>query len=348
MSVADRSRVAARVVPTGNRALEESFISPVTRRPLARAGAGQTLMTDDGSERFPILAGDVPDLRPGAVALPEEEMAAVDSRMEQLWERGERDPEPPRVITLATARAARGFWRTVARTESAAYARWWLRGRRPYTQADSMAIYREVTDTYPNALRRLVWVTTGRSVGTAPIETFKRLSLEPILELMRAEGLRSVLDFGCGWGANTILLCQQAPAAQVWSFDASPYRVLSARYNLERLKLAPYRLFVADGSRLPLPDGSVDLVFTTHVLEQMAEVLPAALAEIHRVARRFAVHVEPGTRFARWPHRLRVRRLGYPRDIAERARTLGWTVREHRPAEPGWGKAPGELIVLAR
>jgi SAM-dependent methyltransferase len=165
---------------------------------------------------------------------------------------------------------------------------------------------------------------------------------------MRAEGLRSVLDFGCGWGANTILLRQQAPDAQVWSFDASPYRVLSARYNLERLKLAPYRLFVADGSRLPLPDGSVDLVFTTHVLEQMAEVLPAALAEIHRVARRFAVHVEPGTRFARWPHRLRVRRLGYPRDIVERSRALGWTVREHRPAEPGWGKAPGELIVLAR
>lgn len=348
MRVVDRSRAEARTVPAGNRVLEGTFISPVTRRPLVRAAAGHDLVTEDEAERFPILAGDVPDLRPGAVALTGEEMAAVDARLDQLWENGDRGPEPPRTITPANARAARGFWRTVARAESSAYARWWLRGRRPYTQADSMAIYREVTDTYPNALRRRVWVTMGRSVGTAPIETFKRLSLEPILDLMRAEGLRSVLDFGCGWGANTILLRQQAPNAQVWSFDASPYRVLSARYNLERLKLAPYRLFVADGSRLPLPDGSIDLVFTTHVLEQMAEVLPAALAEIHRVARRFAVHVEPGTRFARWPHRLRVRRLGYPRDIVERSQALGWTVREHRPAEPGWGKAPGELIVLAR
>lgn len=344
----DRSRADARTVPSGNRALDGVFISPVTRRPLARAAEGHVLVSEDGAERFPIIVRDVPDLRPGAVALTAEEVAAVDARLDQLWESGERGPEASREIVPANARATRGFWRTVARAESAAYARWWLRGRRPYTQADSMAIYREVTDTYPNALRRRVWVTTGRSVGTASIETFKRLSLAPILELMRAEGLRSVLDFGCGWGANTILLRQQAPDAQVWSFDASPYRVLSARYNLERLKLAPYRLFVADGSRLPLPDGSVDLVFTTHVLEQMAEVLPAALAEIHRVARRFAVHVEPGTRFARWPHRLRVRRLGYPRDIAERARALGWTVREHRPAEPGWGKAPGELIVLAR
>ncbi len=345
MSVSERPRAAARPA-AGNRALEASFVSPVTRRPLSRAGA--ELLSDDGVERFPILAGDVPDLRPGARPLSADEVGAVTARLDELWEAGERGPESPRAIAPADPAARRRFWRAVARAESAAYARWWLGGRRPYTQADSMAVYREVTDTYPNALRRRVWVTTGDSVGTAPIETFKRLSLAPIVSLMRAEGVRSVLDFGCGWGANSILLRQECPEAEVWSFDASPYRVLSARYNLERLGLGPYRLFVADGSRLPLPDGAVDLVFTTHVLEQMAEVLPQALAEIRRVARRFAVHVEPGTRFARWPHRLRVRRLGYPRDIAERARALGWTVREHRPAVPGWGKAPGELIVLAR
>jgi SAM-dependent methyltransferase len=348
MSVTDRPGAAARLVRAGNRALDGTFVSPVTRRPIARAAGGTWLATEDGTERYPVLAGDVPDLRPGAVALPAEEVEAVEARLDHLWEHGARGPEAAPAVAPAGPREARGFWRAVARAEAAAYARWWLRGRPAYTQADSMSVYREVTDTYPNARRRRVWVTTGASVGTAPLETFKRLTLEPVLALMRAEGLRSVLDFGCGWGVNTILLRQQAPDAQVWSFDASPYRVLSARYNLERLGLAPYRLFVADGSRLPLPDASVDLVFTTHVLEQMAEVLPGALAEIRRVARRFAVHVEPGTRFARWPHRLRVRRLGYPADIAERARALGWTIREHRPAEPGWGKAPGELIVLAR
>jgi SAM-dependent methyltransferase len=348
MSVTDRPAKTPRLLPAGNRALDGTFVSPVTRRPLARAAAGPLLTTEDGRERYPILPGDVPDLRPGAVAVPVDEVEAVEARLDHLWEHAARGPEAVPVIAPASPREARGFWRAVARAEAAAYARWWLRGCPSYTQADSMAVYREVTDTYPNARRRRVWVTTGASVGTAPLETFKRLSLEPVLALMRAEGLRSVLDFGCGWGANTILLRQEAPDVEVWSFDASPYRVLSARYNLERLKLGPYRLFVADGSRLPLPDGSVDLVFTMHVLEQMAEVLPAALAEIRRVARRFAVHVEPGTTFARWPHRLRVRRLGYPRDIVARSRALGWTVREHRPAEPGWGKAPGELIVLAR
>jgi SAM-dependent methyltransferase len=338
----------ARPLPGANRALEGAFVSPVTRRPLALAAAEPALVTDDGAERFPLLSGDVPDLRPGAVALGAEEVVRVQVRLDELWASGERGPEPARVVTPAGPRETRAFWRAMARAETAAYARWWLAGRRPYTQADSMALYREITDTYPNALRRQVSVVTGGSIATAPLETFKRLSLAPILELMRAEGVRSVLDFGCGWGANTILLGQQRPDTTVWSFDASPYRVLSTRYNLERLGLAPYRLFVADGSRLPLPDGAVDLVFTTHVLEQMSEVLPSALEEIRRVARRFAVHVEPAWRDARWPHRLRMLRLGYPRDIAERSVALGWRLRERRAMNPAWGKTPGELIVLER
>jgi SAM-dependent methyltransferase len=166
-------------------------------------------------------------------------------------------------------------------------------------------------------------VLTGHGVATVPLAHFKRLSLEPLLQLIRQRGARTVLDFGCGWGANTLILRQA-------------------------LGLAPYRLFVADGSRLPLEDGAVDVVLTTHVLEQMGEVLPRALDEIHRVARRFACHIEPSWRWGRWPHRLRMRRLGYPRDIAERSVPLGWRLVEHRAADPGWGRVPGELIVLEK
>ena len=270
------------------------------------------------------------------------------ARLADWWRREEATATPPPMLARVPPAEARRYWRLIARSEVRAFLGWWLRGRPAYTQRDSVELYRTVADIYPNAERRLVTVLADGGVATTPLMTFKRLTLEPLLDLIDREGITSVLDYGCGWGANTIVLGQLRPSLNVWSFDLSPERALATQFNLGRLGLVCERLFVADGSRLPLPDGAVDLVLSTHVLEQMAEVLDPALAEIHRVARRFAWHVEPTDRFARWPHRLRVRRLGYPLDIAERAQRLGWTLVERRLANPAWGRTPGELIVLRK
>ncbi len=331
-----------------NLALGGTYLSPASRRPLLWDRVHQAFATVDGDERFACLAGEIPDLRVDAVVPTEAEIASLRARLATWWEESEGVAPPPETLLPASPEEARRYWWLTAKSEAVEFLKWCARGCPPYTQRESMRVYRTVTDVYPNALRRRITVLAGGQVATAPIMVFKRLSLEPVFDLIRRERVRSVLDFGCGWGANTIVLRQAIPDLEVWSFDYSPQRVLTTQFNLERLGLTPYRLFVADGSRLPLPDGSVDLVFTTHVLEQMREVLPRALREIHRVARRFAWHVEPTYRYARWPHRLRMLRLGYPRDIAERVKALGWKVLEHRPASPAWGRNPGELIALEK
>jgi SAM-dependent methyltransferase len=328
-----------------NLALTASWWSPVTRRPLAWLPE-RIVFAGAGEEAFGCLDGEIPDFRPGAVPLTVSEIAAIRARLERWWD--ESPPATPSGSSSVAIESAWRYWYVTARAEVPAFLTWLVRGRPPYTQRESMERYRTVADVVPNAERRLVTVLADGRPATTPLMTFKRLSLGPLLDLIDAERIGSVLDFGCGWGANTILLKQLRPRLDVWSFDLSPERVVTTRFNLQRLGLTPYRLFVADGSRLPLPDGAVDLVLSTHVLEQMAEVLEPALAEIHRVARRFAWHVEPTYRFARWPHRLRMHRLGYPRDVADRARRLGWTVAERRLANPAWGRTPGELIVLRK
>ncbi len=325
-----------------------TWVSPATGRLLAWNPLTGVFATPDADERFACLAGEIPDFRIAAAPLAGAEIEALRARLAEWWTRSEAEPVPPQTLRVASRRDERRYRRLIARAEIGEFVRWCARGRRPGTQRDSMERYRTVADVYPNALRRQIWVLAGGRPASASILLFKRLSLEPIVDLIRTERLRSVLDFGCGWGANTILLNQLLPGVDVWSFDYSPERVLAAEFNLRRLGLAPHRLFVADGSRLPLPDDSVDLVLTTHVLEQMGEVLPRALAEVRRVARRFACHIEPTYRWARWPHRLRMRRLGYPRDIAERSVSLGWELLAHRPASPAWGRNPGELIVLRK
>lgn len=331
-----------------NLALEGTFVSPTTRRAVTWDADRAEFVAAGTAEVFGCIADEIPDFRPDQRSLAAAEIAGFRARLAELWKQSEGDPLPPQSLVPASTADTCRYWRSVARSEFAGFLRWVAAGRPPYTQDDSMRRYAVVTDVYPSARRRLVTVFSSGRLATAPLALFKQLSLGSALDLIRREGIRSVLDFGCGWGANTIVLRQAFPDLQIWSFDYSPFRVLATQFNLRTLGLTPYRLFVADGSRLPLPDHSIDLVLTTHVLEQMQEVLPPALAEIQRVARRFAWHIEPTYRYARWPHRLRVKRLGYPRDIAERAVAHGWRLLERRLASPAWGRTPGELIVLAK
>lgn len=331
-----------------NLALAGHYISPASGRPLHRDAGSNTFVSDENAERFGCLGGELPDLRVDEPMVPEAEVDALRQSLQRRWNDSEASPVLSPTLVAASPLQARQYWRITATSELRAFLAWLARGRPPYTQQDSMRLYRDVADVHAAAVRRKVTVLTGRGVATVPLAHFKRLSLEPLLALVLEHGVRTVLDFGCGWGANTVILRQLRPDLEVWSFDYSPQRVLTTQFNLRALGLVPYRLFVADGSRLPLADGAVDVVLTTHVLEQMGQVLPRALAEIHRVARRFAYHIEPSWRWGRWPHRLRMRRLGYPRDIAERSVARGWRLVDHRPADPGWGRVPGELIVLEK
>jgi SAM-dependent methyltransferase len=355
-SRSEPKRPFAHIVPTGrtvtgtehdNLALTASWVSPVRRSPLTWDARRRTFASAAG-ETFVCLADNIPDLRDGGPPLSGDEIIAIQRRLEQAWADSDTLPELPQVLTAASIAATWRYWFNTACSETLAFARWYAHGSRSFTQGDSMRLYRNVTDVYPRALRRTVTVLTDRRVATAPLTLFKRLSLQPVVDLIRRRNLRSVLDFGCGWGANTIILRQILPRVDVWSFDYSPQRVLNTRFNLHALGLRPYRLFVADGSRLPLPDNAVDLVISTHVLEQMQEVLPAALRETFRVARRYAFHIEPTYDFARWPHRLRMRRLGYPRDVGRQAEAAGWRILERRRADPAWGRTPAELLLLEK
>lgn len=324
------------------------YVSPATRRPLLADPARGGLTTADGREWFPLLAGDVPDLRVEGDRLPAQAVADLDARLDAAWAAAERRGAPPVQDVQPVPWAARLRERlATARAELTAFARYTLRPQ-PWTQADSARLYRDLTPVYPDALATPVRMVQGGRVCATSLARFKELALGPLLALLHEQRVGSVLDFGCGWGASAIVLRRALPALELAAFDAVPQRVLSARFNLARLGLSGTALFVADGSRLPLGDDAVDLVFTSHVLEQMQEVLDPALAEIHRVARRWAVLMEPTWRHAGWVQRLRVIRKGYPRDILERCAGLAWAVREARPAEPTWAPTPAEWIVLEK
>jgi SAM-dependent methyltransferase len=108
---------------------------------------------------------------------------------------------------------------------------------------------------------------------------------QPPLEVRRVEDLlgevrrpvSALLDFGCGRGGWIPVLERAFPEAELTGIDISGTAIQTA----ER-EFPGHRFTRFDGGRAPLPDGSVQLVFSYHVLEHVLD-LEVAVAEIARV-----------------------------------------------------------------
>lgn len=92
-------------------------------------------------------------------------------------------------------------------------------------------------------------------------------------------GLR-ILDFGCGSGANSVLLANRG--AHVWAVDISEDLI---RLGLRRLavngRAGGAQFIVGSAHDLPLPDNSVDTVFGIAILHHLDLALVSR--EVHRI-----------------------------------------------------------------
>lgn len=93
----------------------------------------------------------------------------------------------------------------------------------------------------------------------------------------------SVLEVGCGVGAQLQILLRRFPSARYTGIDASALQLARARELLaEPLAAGRVELARASAYKLPFPDANFDGVCIFWVLEHLADP-PAALAEILRV-----------------------------------------------------------------
>lgn len=92
----------------------------------------------------------------------------------------------------------------------------------------------------------------------------------------------TVLEAGCGVGAQTVTLARRSPDARFTSVDVSADSIAEARRRVDRAGLANVALRQADIFDLPFDGESFDHVFVCFVLEHLSQPV-AALAALDSV-----------------------------------------------------------------
>jgi SAM-dependent methyltransferase len=107
-----------------------------------------------------------------------------------------------------------------------------------------------------------------------------QLLQDPLLELL-VSGATSVLEIGCGNGANLAILRKANPNFKYTGIDIAPDAVAEATMRFQSDEHAKFMLM--DGASTNLPAGSFDLVFTKLVLWSMGPAWTIAIREAHRL-----------------------------------------------------------------
>jgi len=94
----------------------------------------------------------------------------------------------------------------------------------------------------------------------------------------------TVLEAGCGVGAQTLTLASQSPGARITSVDLSAESLAEAAKAVKARGITNVVFRQADIFHLPFPDGTFDHVFLCFVLEHLADPL-AALASLVKALR---------------------------------------------------------------
>ncbi len=103
----------------------------------------------------------------------------------------------------------------------------------------------------------------------------------------RLDGLRfqpaTILDLGCGTGTSARTLAGRFPAAHITAVDAAHGMLMQARRQRGRWRRR-FELLAADAESLPIASASVDLVFSSLMLEWCQDA-GKVLHELRRIMR---------------------------------------------------------------
>jgi len=140
----------------------------------------------------------------------------------------------------------------------------------------------------------------------------------------------TLLEAGVGEATTLSFVLQQLPGTHGFGFDLSWSRIAVARDWLKMNRLIDRTtLFTGSLFQIPLPDSSIDVVYTSHSIEPNGGEERAALEELYRVAGKWLILLEPAYDLASSQAKERMIEHGYCIGLQPAVQALGYDVQRY-------------------
>jgi len=142
----------------------------------------------------------------------------------------------------------------------------------------------------------------------------------------------SILEAGVGEATIFSEVLQQLDEnVKAYGFDISWSRLACARDWLNSNGGVAAEFCTGDLLNIPFLENSIDVVYTSNSIEPNGGYERPILKELHRVARRFLILVEPDYEIASQDSKAYMDSHGYCKKLKSEAETLGFNIIMHEP-----------------
>jgi len=165
------------------------------------------------------------------------------------------------------------------------------------------------------------------------------------------DNVKSMIEVGVGEATtlNMVINFLANKPKDIYGFDISWSRLKFGKALLKDFNNSGVKLFTANLFEIPLPDNSVDVVYTSHSIEPNGGEEENALKELYRITKKYLILLEPSFEFAKEEARARMIEHGYITKLFSTAKKLKYNIIEHRLFEYSSNPLnPTGLIIIEK